>query len=76
MFTFEGRWITNMAGGHEHGHGSHHGHHAEPKFQVPDWRQYKIDGIKELEWTQKMLAAKGLRDPWLRYVFRQPHLLS
>jgi len=53
--------------GHEKAHGHAEGHHGHgPKFTVPDWRQYKIDGIKELEWTQRSLAAKGLRDPWLR----------
>lgn len=36
------------------------------KFEVPDWRAYKIDGIRELEQTQRMLAARGLKDPWLR----------
>lgn len=54
--------------GHGHGHGSDsHGHH-ESKFKnpMPDWRQYKIDGIKQLEWTQKELAKRGLKDPWLR----------
>jgi len=51
-----------QAHGQAHGHGHGHG----DKFTVPDWKQYKIDGIKELEWTQRSLAAKGLRDPWLR----------
>ena len=36
------------------------------KWQLPDWKQSKIDGIKDLEWTQKALAEKGLKDPWLR----------
>ncbi|KAK7112256.1 NADH dehydrogenase [ubiquinone] 1 beta subcomplex subunit 3-like [Littorina saxatilis] len=36
------------------------------KFQVPDWRSYKVDGIKELEKLQQMLAARGLKDPWIR----------
>lgn len=47
--------------------GDAHGHGGE-KFKIPDWKQYKVDGIKELEWTQKALEAKGLRDPWLRRV--------
>ncbi|ESO07557.1 hypothetical protein HELRODRAFT_170101 [Helobdella robusta] len=49
-----------MAGGH-----GHHEGHGE-KFQAPDWKQYKIDGIKELEEVQRKLAEKGLKDPWLR----------
>ena len=47
-------------GGDGHGHGE--------KFKIPDWKQYKVDGIKELEWTRQSLADKGLRDPWLRRV--------
>ena len=59
------------AGGHGEGHGHHH-HHE--KFVVPDWKQYKVDGIKELEWTRENLAAKGLRDPWLRnHAWRYQH---
>jgi len=51
-------------GGHGEGHG--HGHGAGHKLEIPDWRQYKVEGIKDLEWTRDSLAAKGLRDPWLR----------
>ncbi|KAK2163516.1 hypothetical protein LSH36_78g00021 [Paralvinella palmiformis] len=35
---------------------------------VPDYKIYKVDGIKHLEWTRKALAEKGLKDPWLRLV--------
>ena len=53
------------SGGHGHGHGDHgHGHHE--KFTIPDWKQYKVEGLKDLEWTRQQLAAKGLKDPWLR----------
>jgi len=52
--------------GQGQGHGHGHGHGAESKFSIPDWKQYKVDGIKDLEWTRKALADKGLRDPWLR----------
>ncbi|KAK3592445.1 hypothetical protein CHS0354_004876 [Potamilus streckersoni] len=44
--------------------GGGHDHHNEIK--IPDWRQYKVDGIKELEFLQKQLAARGLKDPWIR----------
>ena len=37
-------------------------------YKIPDYRQYKIEGVKELEWTRDMLASKGLKDPWLRLV--------
>ena len=40
-------------------------HHGE-KFHVPDWKEYKVDGVKYLEWTRDKLAEKGLKDPWLR----------
>jgi len=33
---------------------------------IPDYKKYKIDGIKELEWVQNELAKKGLKDPWIR----------
>merc|ERR1711944_20142 len=33
---------------------------------IPDYKKYKIDGIKELEWVQAELAKKGLKDPWIR----------
>ncbi|XP_041374510.1 NADH dehydrogenase [ubiquinone] 1 beta subcomplex subunit 3-like [Gigantopelta aegis] len=33
---------------------------------IPDWREYKIDGIKELENLQKALQSQGLKDPWIR----------
>ncbi|XP_059200707.1 NADH dehydrogenase [ubiquinone] 1 beta subcomplex subunit 3 [Centropristis striata] len=41
------------------------GDHAPQKVQMPDWRQWKIEGTP-LEITQKRLAARGLKDPWLR----------
>ena len=37
-------------------------------YTVPDYKIYKIDGLKELEWTRDALAEKGLKDPWLRCV--------
>jgi len=57
---------TSHGHGHGEAHGGGHGHGHGPKFVVPDWRKYKIDGIKQLEWTRDSLAEKGLRDPWLR----------
>ena len=57
--------------GESHGHHGHHGeshhnHHHEPPFRIPDYKEFKIEGIKELENVQQKLAAKGLKDPWLR----------
>lgn len=43
-------------GGHGHG----------PPYTVPDYKQFKIDGIPQLEELEKALAKKGLRDPWIR----------
>ena len=36
------------------------------KWKIPDWRETKIDGIKELEYRKNYLAKKGLKDPWAR----------
>lgn len=41
-------------------------HHHGPKVVIPDWRIYKVEDAPELVRVQKMLAAKGLKDPWLR----------
>jgi len=46
-----------MGGGHgDHGH----------KLAIPDYRTYKVESIPELMTVQRALAAKGLKDPWLR----------
>lgn len=45
-------------------HGDDHGHH---EIKIPDYKIYKIDECPELIGVQRALAAKGLRDPWLRY---------
>lgn len=44
-------------GGHDH-------HHAP--YSVPDYKQYKLQGVAELEQVEKALARQGLKDPWLR----------
>ncbi|XP_018671885.2 NADH dehydrogenase [ubiquinone] 1 beta subcomplex subunit 3-like [Ciona intestinalis] len=36
-----------------------------PKKYKPHWSQWKVEGT-ELEDVQQRLAAKGLKDPWLR----------
>ncbi|XP_017275651.1 NADH dehydrogenase [ubiquinone] 1 beta subcomplex subunit 3 [Kryptolebias marmoratus] len=41
------------------------GDHGHGKLSMPDWRQWKVEGTP-LERTQRELAAKGLKDPWLR----------
>ncbi|XP_068084450.1 NADH dehydrogenase [ubiquinone] 1 beta subcomplex subunit 3 [Anabrus simplex] len=46
-----------MGGDHGHGH---------PKYTVPDWRIYQVENCPELVQVQQALAAKGLKDPWLR----------
>lgn len=43
------------------GHG-----HGEP-YHVPDYKTFKIEGIKELEELEAALAKKCLKDPWIRY---------
>lgn len=44
--------------------GDHH-HHHEP-YTVPDYRIYKVENAPKLLQIQKALAARGLKDPWLR----------
>lgn len=46
-------------GGHDHGH-------HKPPYTIPDYRIYKVEDVPLLVTTQKALAAKGLKDPWLR----------
>jgi hypothetical protein len=33
---------------------------------VPDYKMYKVEGIPRLEEVQRLLKARGLKDPWLR----------
>lgn len=42
--------------------GGDHGHSKQP---LPDWKQWKVEGTP-LEFTQRRLAKRGLKDPWLR----------
>lgn len=43
------------------------GDHGHGKISMPDWRQWRAEGTP-LEFTQKRLAARGLKDPWARSV--------
>lgn len=40
--------------------------HAVENFKSPDWRKYKVESAPELVAVKNRLAAKGLKDPWLR----------
>merc|ERR1711955_65959 len=40
------------------------GDHGATK--VPDWRSYKVADIPQLVEYEKLLAQKGLKDPWIR----------
>jgi len=46
--------------------GGDHGHHH--KYEVPDYRIYKVEDCPQLLKVQRALAQKGLKDPWLRFV--------
>jgi len=46
------------------------GDQGHSKLSMPDWRQWKAEGTP-LEFTQQRLAARGLKDPWARWVFIQ-----
>jgi len=43
--------------------GDHHHHH---KIKIPDYKIYKVEDVPELMAVKRVLAAKGLKDPWLR----------
>lgn len=43
-------------GGHGHG----------PTIKIPSHEIYKVEDVPELMEIQQKLAAKGLKDPWLR----------
>jgi NADH dehydrogenase (ubiquinone) 1 beta subcomplex subunit 3 len=45
------------------------GHHHGPEYKIPDYKIYKVENIPELVRIKDALAAKGLKDPWLRLVF-------
>lgn len=51
-------FIYSTMGGHGHG----------PPYTIPPYTQFSHKGIPQLEELEKALAAKGLRDPWIRYV--------
>lgn len=52
--------------------GGDHGHHH--KYEVPDYRIYKVEDCPKLVNVQRALAQKGLTDPWLRFVHYHLHL--
>lgn len=45
------------------------GDQGHGKMSMPDWRQWKTEGTP-LEFTEKRLAARGLKDPWARSVHK------
>ncbi|KAG6460513.1 NADH dehydrogenase [ubiquinone] 1 beta subcomplex subunit 3 [Manduca sexta] len=45
-------------GGHEHAHG--------PPYKIPPYSQFTTKDIPQLQELEKALAAKGLKDPWIR----------
>uniref|UniRef100_R4WTB8 NADH dehydrogenase [ubiquinone] 1 beta subcomplex subunit 3 n=1 Tax=Riptortus pedestris TaxID=329032 RepID=R4WTB8_RIPPE len=47
--------------------GGDHGHHDHgERYKIPDYRIYKVQDAPELVAVENALAAKGLKDPWLR----------
>ncbi|CAD0205225.1 unnamed protein product [Chrysodeixis includens] len=42
------------------------GHGHAPPYTVPNYKQFTIKGIPQLEELEKALEKKGLRDPWIR----------
>ncbi|KAI8432510.1 hypothetical protein MSG28_013512 [Choristoneura fumiferana] len=43
------------------GHG-----HGEPPYKIPDYKQFQVKGIPQLEELERALCQRGLRDPWIR----------
>ncbi|XP_054167993.1 NADH dehydrogenase [ubiquinone] 1 beta subcomplex subunit 3-like [Oppia nitens] len=43
-----------------------HGLQLPPGCHIPDYKQYRVNDIPQLLDVQKKLAARGLKDPWLR----------
>ncbi|CAG9764461.1 unnamed protein product [Ceutorhynchus assimilis] len=42
------------------------GHSHQSPYTIPDYRIYKVSDVPTLVQLQKALAAKGLKDPWIR----------
>ncbi|XP_068625135.1 NADH dehydrogenase [ubiquinone] 1 beta subcomplex subunit 3 [Battus philenor] len=40
--------------------------HGGPPYVIPDYKQFQVKGITQLEELQKALEKKGLKDPWIR----------
>ena len=47
---------------------------GEKPAPVPDWRAYNVDKTVELRRIKKNLAAYGIKDNWLRYIFYGKYL--
>lgn len=43
------------------------GHGCDEPYKIPDYKQFRIQGIPQLEELERELAKKGLKDPWIRY---------
>ncbi|PIK53836.1 putative NADH dehydrogenase [Apostichopus japonicus] len=35
-------------------------------YHIPDWKTWKVEDVPELMSLKQRLAAKGLKDPWIR----------
>lgn len=53
------------------GHG-----HGEAPYKIPDYKQFQIKGIPQLEELEKALSQRGLKDPWIRSVSFEDKLYS
>lgn len=45
------------------------GHGHEPPYTIPKYTDFKVQGIPQLEELEQALAKKGLKDPWIRFLF-------
>lgn len=51
-------------GGHDH-------HHAPYTVPKPEIYNNQVEKIEHLNYLQNELAKRGLKDPWIRFVFNQ-----
>lgn len=56
-----------------HGHGHHHDPYVVPK---PEIYNNQVEKINELNYLQKELAKRGLKDPWIRLVAFLPFKMN
>jgi len=47
-------------------HRNEQGFYVPMGVEIPDWREYKVEQVPELKEVERRLAARGLKNNWLR----------